>query len=323
MYSTHAAAVCLWRKAREREEHGSAPDARLCDDSQEPRSMWDCDLPVPATPGAVSWSEGAPGTSAQQIAHKLSSHSGHYMRSGGKRRSNQTAYFLKTPKTGGATFMLELLGWSCAYSVEQEFRWAEDGMGLLPTGSSGEGLGLLAREPLAHLISMYNHCQFGVGMQIHHYPRIGLDAWTRAWVDDSPDKARYCSYNPLNFQTANLAGTIAGDRDRETKLKRMQAAPAATLARALKAVSVARFVGVTSRMKESLCVAVFAICALHLSTSAPLPISARTPPPPPTPLITTRQTAPCRRMVAARARSRVRCGTSRTASTTVRWTGTR
>ena len=158
-------------------------------------------------------------------------------------------FVVKMPKAGGASFILELLAWSCTYPFTQHFRWSESGQ------ASAGRLGLILREPLSHTLSMYNHCQYGQGYLRHHYKRISLRAWVQEWRPNAT--RRFCRYHPLNFQTTRLAGMLAG------KQARMREAPAETqhlklnLALALEAVRTASFVGVTHLMKESLCVAVY------------------------------------------------------------------
>ena len=189
--------------------------------------------------------------------------SGSYTRSGGSQRSNYSSvYVLKTPKAGGSTFVVELLRWSCMYpTVVQQFRWSETGLEQRPPADGMSGMGVILREPVAHTISMYNHCQFGQGHSLHHYPSIHLDDWMRKWLEKPPTATTYCNYHPLDFQTSNLAGALEDVVPSTYILKqvRMSESTAQSLSRAIRAVRTASFVGVTHRMKESLCVAAYAI----------------------------------------------------------------
>ena len=206
-------------------------------------------------------------------------------------------YVLKMSKAGGSSFVGTLLQWSCdAYATDRavSYTWSEFGGGLqaaaaaAAAGATRVSVGLLLREPTAHVLSMYHHCQNGNGMRLHNYTPISLSGWLDAWHGhdehahdgDSP-LLRYCGYHPLNFQTSNLGGALVGLAGlglRTGQRRRFLAQPGATLGRAVAAVHAAAFVGVTHRTREGLCVAVHTIygkrCMIsHLSIS---PMQART-----------------------------------------------
>lgn len=154
-------------------------------------------------------------------------------------------FVFKMPKAGSKSFLKNFVSLNCNAKEPAHIEWSENCAGQGP-------LYVTLREPTAHVISMYNHCQHGQGMGIHHYDRVSLKEWLTAWA--SADRAtagkllrETCGYSPRNFQTSRLDGAAcAGKRKRVP-----------TLAGARHALRAAKFVGVTHWMDASVCVAHF------------------------------------------------------------------
>ena len=74
----------------------------------------------------------------------------------------------------------------------------------------------IVRDPVAHVISQYAHCQQAgsLGMAKHNYPNITLQGWLALhWrgalqLNHAATSAglEYCGYNPFNKQTSVLTG---------------------------------------------------------------------------------------------------------------------
>jgi len=178
--------------------------------------------------------------------------------------NEKTVYIFKMPKAGGSSFILELVQWTCAYlTTTTTLQWSEHGRGLLEALQQGAMLGMMLREPIAHVISMYNHCQNGQGKILHHYTPISLDEWlTPQSPSDSSqsdpaqtNRSSVCSYSPFNFQTTRLQSALA--RNGSERSGRVSAGSLDRIVDAIRRT--AGFVGATHRMKESLCVASFTI----------------------------------------------------------------
>ena len=119
---------------------------------------------------------------------------------------------------------------------------------------------LLVREPEAHVLSMYAHCQQdgADGQMRHHWPHIEFSAWVQLWAEGRADNAsKYCSYSIFNPQTCKLtlcnnsiSSTEVASGDRSWSWRNLQA-----LERAQRVVDEAHVVGVTSAYTASLCLA--------------------------------------------------------------------
>ena len=119
---------------------------------------------------------------------------------------------------------------------------------------------LLVREPEAHIVSMYAHCQQdgADGQMRHHWPHIEFSAWVQLWAEGRADNAsKYCSYSIFNPQTCKLtlcnnsiSSTEVANGDRSWSWRNLQA-----LERAQQVVDEAHVVGVTSAYTASLCLA--------------------------------------------------------------------
>lgn len=181
-------------------------------------------------------------------------------------RSNRTAFIVKLPKSGSATFVRELNIWSCDMFGLPQIWWSERGHGLLAATGAGAGLFLVLRDPTQHVLSMYDHCQFGHGQQSHHHNSTGLHEWLSDWLS-APNEQRIwpktpspCDYYPRNFQTGSLLQAQLGAvPDHGATWHEMDADQKGALEHALCVVRSARFVGVTHRMQESLCVASYVL----------------------------------------------------------------
>jgi hypothetical protein len=148
-------------------------------------------------------------------------------------------------KTGSNTFLDNFNNFNYNAKEPAHIEWS--------AFCAGQGsLYTTLREPTAHAISMYNHCQHGDGMGFHHYDRVSLKEWLTAWA--SADRAtadkllrKTCGFNPRNLQTSRLGGaTCKGEGKRVP-----------TLAGARHALRAAKSVGITHWMDASVCVAHF------------------------------------------------------------------
>ena len=123
---------------------------------------------------------------------------------------------------------------------------------------------LLVREPEAHIVSMYAHCQQdgATGQNLHHWPHIEFSAWVQLWAEGRADNAsKYCGYSINNPQTCRLTlcnnstsstevNTEIADGDHSWSWRNLQA-----LEHAQRVVDEAHVVGVTSAYTASLCLA--------------------------------------------------------------------
>lgn len=111
---------------------------------------------------------------------------------------------------------------------------------------------LLLRQPEAHLISMFAHCQqpgsAGRGRR-HPYPRISIESWFKGWgatasgasTPATENMKRFCRYDPRDPQVRHLGTDLS-------------AAPG--LHGALQELEGAFWVGVTEQYTASLCLLV-------------------------------------------------------------------
>ena len=182
--------------------------------------------------------------------------------------AGKTASVLKMPKAGGEQFVMSLVHWNCKASHKASISWSET---CPPNGPRF----VMLREPTAHVFSLYNHCQRGQGMQLHHYMPTTLRAWAWAWArgNDSPltrsgkgtgrfwgDRA--CAYNPRDFQTTRLLRATSATRvGRRSRCAEAALVDGGALGVARAALRNATFVGVTHFMDASVCVAHFALHA--------------------------------------------------------------
>lgn len=193
-------------------------------------------------------------------------------------RGATAAVVHKMPKAGGASFVTSLVALNCDAPEPARIEWSEQ------WSCSAAPRFLLLREPTAHVISMYNHCQRGHGFVAHRYDRVSLAAWLRGWATADgdavarwlvPDARRQCNFWPRNFQaSAILRGATCGRRRLGTYKERPHAWGAggrdladwaarggARVAASYGAAAIRRAasVGVTRYMDASVCVAFFAL----------------------------------------------------------------
>ena len=122
---------------------------------------------------------------------------------------------------------------------------------------------LLVREPEAHVVSEYAHCQQdgATGQRLHHFPHIEFSAWVQLWAEGRADNAsKYCGMTMNNPQTCRLTlcnnsvststEVADGDRIAGWSWRNLQA-----LEHAQQVVDEAHVVGVTSAYTASLCLA--------------------------------------------------------------------
>ena len=98
---------------------------------------------------------------------------------------------------------------------------------------------VMLREPVAHAVSMYSHCQSrgSDGMRSRHYEPIGLEELIAIWASGNRSQtglaqARHCGYAFDNRQTAQLGGDVS---------------------RAMRLIDEADVVGTTDEYAASLC----------------------------------------------------------------------
>lgn len=118
---------------------------------------------------------------------------------------------------------------------------------------------LLLREPLAIVVSMWEHCQHGRGSQLHRYRNISFQRWVGVFSGpvSLPSQAvtsakRYCGFDPRNRQTRLLGGSRATDRDFDPSLA-MDGTRDGFLELAKRRVREALFVGVLEEAPGLLC----------------------------------------------------------------------
>ena len=125
----------------------------------------------------------------------------------------------------------------------------------------------MLREPAAHVLSMFNHCEHGSSKSTsrHGYSRAPrLDAWLDLFargVDDAQWRnisQSVCEFFPTNLQAATLYALDGRARDRGWAAARA-AGPKGALAHGLAALADAASVGVTRWMDASLCLAHYAL----------------------------------------------------------------
>ena len=152
-------------------------------------------------------------------------------------------FYEHVPKTGGVSFSSDLVGQfglvSCfGRDVRKAYpnvTWAmahgkcdygntegKYGRSLVKFPSVPRVLVLL-RDPAAHVVSQYSHCQLESDIKKWHHARESFDDWVEAWFDaahgpseqaraDAFDRAKkICHYQPINMQTRKLCD--AYDRD--------------------------------------------------------------------------------------------------------------
>jgi len=176
---------------------------------------------------------------------------------------NRSAYVIKLPKVGGDSFVASLVVWNCdAYGNAARIAWGERGDGLLDEVAAGTGLFVILRDLQEHVLSMYAHCQRGESMSNLHHAKTNLSNWLGQTSEQQiwPSEGHTCDYYPFNFQTGGLWQASRGALPNHIASWRVLSAdPAGSLEHALCTVRRARFVGVTEHMRESLCVASYAL----------------------------------------------------------------
>jgi len=184
-----------------------------------------------------------------------------------RRAGARSAFIIKMPKAGGASFVQEMAVLNCdEYGNSARLAWAERGGGLLKETDGGADLFFMLREPLQHIHSMYYFCQDTslFPTRTGNFTVVGMHDWFRGWVEQPeeqgiwPHRGAACPFYPRNFQTATLwQASRGGYAYHKATWKALAADPAGSLDHALCTVRRARFVGVTHHMRESVCAAAY------------------------------------------------------------------
>lgn len=120
------------------------------------------------------------------------------------------------------------------------------------TLSPGVKLLTMVREPAAHVLSQYAHCQ-GEGAQgqlLHHWPPISLEAWLEL-ILEQPGNLTFCAPSPLDQQTAQL-GRIRMATSKGVRAPSSVSGEGA-LGTASRVLDAAYWVGVTGSFDASIC----------------------------------------------------------------------
>ena len=112
-------------------------------------------------------------------------------------------------------------GRRCEGSLAANREFVRRALRPLPTPSPPLRILLMLREPQAHVVSMYSHCQTAgaVGAVQNRYPAITLGAWVRGWLDDNASLFRFCGYSPRNAQSRALSDSVQDGAELRGRVK--------------------------------------------------------------------------------------------------------